>query len=621
LRTDGTSQNNCAEGFHVSDGIIVTLTHWSPGFTIDSAGNPICSISQQDPTLVCLGDIEFSGDLGRAGTDPAYTFAFGPGGAFQHGLCQPPPAFFDSFFPFFRTRYDQPGVHTIQATVFACRRTVPGQNVFAPSNVILATTTLTINVLPDKAKAKFRLRVLDFQTDSDLSSFDFTDSTTAPQQPLKLGQEVRLFVFPVLPDGTEDHLLSVTESITDAKDMSPGDSEIFAIKKELFPQRVVLHFPVSNVSQFHHLFPIHSGSANVHLAFQAQGKNFEITLPIKVTNCTAGDCAGALGASHPEFDDLLMKFADRNGVPPQLLKAQIQNESNFNPRAFRYEPVSVDFGQIAAMSFRLLSNKPFRPWALAQSSDCSNAHIFFPQGAQLDLTTEDGNARSQYALSRDGKGDPLCRMTNANQVTNPKPIIPQDTLTAMENIFYTNDNNQGVNNWEAVSIRASKGRNSSVQRFYDYQVDNAQFTAQTVLASSYGLHQILYTTAVSMRYVDKNGIGLSPGNLFRPSISLDLGTQYIATQFRNTDGAENLDYANTNDLLSQFAPALRAFNAGSSDFTVAEFKAGCTTTPKVKFAYACPIFNNSVKFVPAPLTGGGTNENDVFCSPNSLYCY
>jgi hypothetical protein len=103
------------------------------------------------------------------------------------------------------------------------------------------------------------------------------------------------------------------------------------------------------------------------------------------------------------------------------------------------------------------------------------------------------------------------------------------------------------------------------------RVDNSPFTAQTVIAASgYGLHQVLYTTALGQEgYKDQNGLGKSPGNVFDPQISLDLGTEYLARMFVQTDGTEQSDYIGRQDLQFQFAPALRAFNASLRDgFTV-----------------------------------------------------
>src|SRR5262249_42468520 len=129
---------------------------------------------------------------------------------------------------------------------------------------------------------------------------------------------------------------------------------------------------------------------------------------------------------HSDFDDKLMKFADRNGIPPQLLKAQIWQESCFNRNAFRYEPLSIDFAQIVAPKkgtpFGVLGQKPFASWALAESSDCTAAHIFLPQGNKLDLASADATRREIYKLSLDSNRNPLCREIGANEAQSTRPI-------------------------------------------------------------------------------------------------------------------------------------------------------------------------------------------------------
>lgn len=102
-----------------------------------------------------------------------------------------------------------------------------------------------------------------------------------------------------------------------------------------------------------------------------------------------------------------------------------------------------------------------------------------------------------------------------------------------------------------------------------------------IAASGYGLHQVLYTTAVGQEgYKDQNGLGKSPSNMFDPQTSLDLGTEYLARMFVQTDGTEQSDYIGRQDLQFQFAPALRAFNASLRDgFTVVDAKNICPTPP------------------------------------------
>jgi hypothetical protein len=178
----------------------------------------------------------------------------------------------------------------------------------------------------------------------------------------------------------------------------------------------------------------------------------------------------------------------------------------------------------------VLQQKAFAPWALATSNNCGI--VIQPQGANLDLTSDDATARQKYKLTLGPNGDARCRMLNGLVTVPSRPIAPTDTQPSMENVFYTNDNPTS-NNWSAIASSQTS------ERFYDYQVDNPPFTSQTVIASSYGLHQVLYQTAVGMGYVDQNRLGLSPGNLFDPATSLDLGTEYLAQMFVLSGGLNN----------------------------------------------------------------------------------
>jgi hypothetical protein len=369
-----------------------------------------------------------------------------------------------------------------------------------------------------------------------------------------------------------------------------------------------VHLPDKQSAISHLFFPVHSGTANIHFGFQG----LDVVLPIQVTNCVAGDCTPQLGSAapftlHPEFDNFLMRLADRNGIPPQLLKAQVHQESRFFPRAFRYEPLSIDFSQIAAPKgtpFGLLRSKRLAPWALATSDDCST--IIQAQGTRLNLTSADATARQSYGLAVNRSGQPLCRVTDATQVTSSRAVNGADQLPTMENLFYTNDNDAGPSNWLALASKKTS------QRFFDYQVDNPPFTAQTVIASSYGLHQLLYDTAVGMGYKGKDAVGLAPGGLFDPATSLDLGTEYLAQMFVDSDGTEQADYATVNELLLQFAPALRGFNAGEKqEFSVSDAKTNCSAAIIANdYQYACGIIKRAPNYDPVPLPsasveGGG----------------
>jgi hypothetical protein len=50
------------------------------------------------------------------------------------------------------------------------------------------------------------------------------------------------------------------------------------------------------------------------------------------------------GGSELEAD--IIKVAGETGFPPQILKSQVEQESEFNPFKYRYEAISIDFGRI-----------------------------------------------------------------------------------------------------------------------------------------------------------------------------------------------------------------------------------------------------------------------------------
>ncbi|HKY22792.1 MAG TPA: Ig-like domain-containing protein [Vicinamibacterales bacterium] len=58
----------------------------------------------------------------------------------------------------------------------------------------------------------------------------------------------------------------------------------------------------------------------------------------------------ALGQTNGGRDSDIVKVANRYGVPPQFLKAQVEHESSFRSRSFRYEPWTVDLMHLSGDS-------------------------------------------------------------------------------------------------------------------------------------------------------------------------------------------------------------------------------------------------------------------------------
>ncbi|SRR6266481_1348032 len=437
----------------------------------------------------------------------------------------------------------------------------------------------------------------------------FDASTTSIDTPfqVKLGQQFPVEIAPVNPDGTVGSPLVISEEIDNAK---PGDilqgSSIPGTVVTLFKNKVLLHFAKSSSQPHHDFFPIHSGTAVLKLTFTSNGTQRSLTFPVSVTSCVAnGDCDPLLGKSNSQFDGFIMAFADRAGIPPQLIKAQVAQESAFNAKAFRYEPLSLDF-KFYNIHGTLTVPRALQPWTFAQSRNCTSDPAIagnVPAGGNIELSSADVTPRQKiYGVFVDDKEIPLCRVPAIPQSPVASSISSEDALLSMENILYTNDAcffQSICSGWATINAK-------SFNAFTDFQVEHPPFTGQTVVASSYGLHQVLYPTAViDMGFAD-GGIGLPPQQLFNPFVSLDLGSRYLAKQYINNNLSQNADFPDSNTFIFQFGPALRDYNGPPSDSFNDIFDV-CGTATYIadpahtsEFDYPCLIIQASHKFVPSP---------------------
>ncbi len=411
----------------------------------------------------------------------------------------------------------------------------------------------------------------------------------------KLGQQLSLQYLSV--DAQSGQVTPIPSTIT-FQSQQPANmgniSAIFSDPTRLFPDNVLLHFTAPAPDQF---FAVHSGTAVLDIKPNDPSSSApEVFLTVNVPSCSLGQsCGVSLGSTHNEVDDEIVRFADFRGIPPQLIKSQVGVESTFNQFAYRYEPLTVDFKSIG-LNATQLNDRVLAPWRIATSNDCSNTSL--AQGTSLILSSLDANKRNDYTIALNQQNqNPLCRVTNISQVQSLRRIQPTDTLLSMENIFYTNDPHT---NWADADI---------FQRFADFQVDHPPFTGQTVIAASYGLHQVLYTTATQIEgFVDANGIGLPPSSLFDKFTSLDLGAEYLAQQGKSDNVDGTTSFQDKPNFYFQFGPALRGYNAPKIDFSVADIKSQCLSAdlqpppprpaidPFAKYRYACKVLRRISAF-------------------------
>lgn len=462
----------------------------------------------------------------------------------------------------------------------------------------------TVTVAP--AVSRFSLK-LSFDGNSGAPITFQTQNFRAPTTVARLGARFSIDVSPLMADGTRGPQLSHTVSISDVEITTVKDPSISQKITTLFADSTLLQVGGAGQDVQHAFFAIHSGSATIGVRFSYSGRDYEVQVPIAVASCgnhsfiaCEPNLGGQVSATQLVLDKKIADLADRSGIPPQLLKAQVMHESGFRANAYRYEPLSYDFRYHS----RGLANirRPLLPWLLAESTDCRT--ISNPGGlGTSSLGSPDVSPRQIYGVMTN-QGVPLCRVMS---LPNPLPqvagISSQMNLVSMENVLYTNDAclyNNHCARWATVNA-------GSFNDFADYQVDNDPFSAQTVIAASYGLHQLMYETAVRMGYTT-NGRGLPPSGLLDANTSLDLGAEYLAEQFENNSAlSQGTYFADVESFLFQYGPALRDYN-GPPALTTTQVVQKCGSgTSFVRdpdnptaYDYPCPILNSTDTYGPNP---------------------
>lgn len=270
----------------------------------------------------------------------------------------------------------------------------------------------------------------------------------------------------------------------------------------LFPNSVVVAFGEDATSELKFFQALHLGTAKLTIT-PADG-SAAVVLTIEINR------PRALGSTHAEVDTSLSEIGHRRGIPPQMLKGQIQRESDFVPVAYRYEPLTVDYSYISRGQ-NLRTSAPYNLYRLKTSDGLA-------QGVKI--VDADISPRSRFCIRRD------------RQI---RSILPTDTVVSTREIYEMNDLNAPMNplcrreHWSDCS-----GCDPQLARSIGDNPKLLEFTAQTPLAASYGYLQILYSTADKpMRWVGVSGarnpslLFDTEDNLRNGGGSLDLGSGYL----------------------------------------------------------------------------------------------
>jgi len=319
-----------------------------------------------------------------------------------------------------------------------------------------------------------------------------------------------------------------------------------------------------------------------------------------------------LGTANTKFDRLIVDVAHRYGIPPQYLKAQVHHESagTFDPSVYRYEPYSFDMRRISKWAAQdwnnplheyslyrmpggpgldpadravILGSRPglrlieaFHPNVMPPAYTCRDLGLpDVDPGAPLlwdlweanegwprctppwMLYNDNGDGRCDQWDPPRGRVGPCGRRTNWLNLVRRLEGKPYLTYIRLGHSFFCGDLAPGNRAWECGSS------DSDALWFLNHQ----DYPAQTAIAASYGLLQVMYTTAVErMKWKPGPGRGIErhPAYLLDPAVSLDLGAGYDAELVRDwgLGGAPHKPLLRPADLVAAIRHGIGRFSTG-----------------------------------------------------------
>lgn len=314
----------------------------------------------------------------------------------------------------------------------------------------------------------------------------------------------------------------------------------------LFPNNIALTYaqPANDAGSFQ---AVHLGTARLTITPNDTSIS-PVTLSVSVEKPLS------VGSQHPEVDNMVISISDRKGILPQYLKGQMWHESghNFNPKAYRYEPLADWVGDYKVISrgrdYRA-TTRPYSDYRMATLKDCQDDAL--PAGNLL--LEADVTPRSLYQV---------CTI----------PLDPQVMCHQLS------DADQYVWAWDI--IRWNRTANWKKWNPVNYARVEAAFqsgdscgylwTAQTGLAASYGMMQVTYVTAIDTLHWSGTDSGAkNPSYLFDTAENLavhggsvDLGAEFIRRKLQETHAADaqNPQFDSETDLQHMFEDGWAKYN-------------------------------------------------------------
>lgn len=319
----------------------------------------------------------------------------------------------------------------------------------------------------------------------------------------------------------------------------------------LYPHTTALEFNRTAAEQLKTFLGVHLGTQQLTIT------PTDPMLPPVIVTLGIID-PGALG-DDSAFDTLIISWGNARGIPPHLLKGMIRKEGPFNPFEYRYEPLTTDRTTVE----NHLEDNEYEDYILANSDGDPKGTLlwdaFVGMSSYNPLLFDDVSPRQRFSLPRGPNNTPI-------------PIRPSDECPACvsaREIFLANDHEAGARqNWSDPHIVGGGNWHDPAH------LALLTFTAQTPEAASYGLMQLLWTTALDDGWSTTDG-QKNPHFLFDTPLSpafqtgsLAAGTYHFYQSYKNCttpDWRTDPNFPSYDAYKAQIIAAYNWYNHGHGD--------------------------------------------------------
>lgn len=382
------------------------------------------------------------------------------------------------------------------------------------------------------------------------------------------------------------------------------DKSLYPAKPELMFTGGITPYQADNV-QFQ---TVHTGTFVLkacttngdHKGSNGQPASIEITFDVE-----APMSLGAPSSGNHRYDGLIIYYADKYGIPPQYIKSQANNESGLNASAFRYELRTIDRKSLSA--YDGWANAKWNLDYYQMPASQPSSHLF-PEDIQprhiYDVTdfhdaVPPAWPYTCHELDYPSPYDPvaLFRIYEADdgwpcltypwQVYNPQAKDSQGNWNCgLESPLRTGpcqrlgwyDAERAFNSDLSTTVTYMRHTNTfycgwissrpcaPTETESQWLMNNGTYIAQTPVASSYGLIQVLYTTAVQKEnWLEGEGRGdeRHPSYLFDPDTNLDLGVGYDADRSSCVTGGASQNFPDRTSYEEALKKGFGAYNNGN----------------------------------------------------------